>query len=164
MVVSQVRSKYASKNDRLKRYEHAVWDIIEHFSAFSINWIERSKNIMADFLANVALKNDDATLTNISTVEIKSRPPIPDNVYNWQVFANDEDILRFIQCIDDYDGQKIDCNALVEVIDNRETVFSNDLFHLETNEIPKGLVELEGMFNYNDSHLHQQSTTKLEEL
>lgn len=109
---------------------------------------------MADFLANVALKNDDATLTGISTVEIKSRPAIPDNVYNWQVFADDEDILRFIQCVDDYDGQKIDCNALVEVVDNRETVFGNDVVQLETNEIPKGLVELESMFIYNDSHLH----------
>ncbi|GLJ21637.1 hypothetical protein SUGI_0402860 [Cryptomeria japonica] len=94
---------------------------------------------MADFLANVALKNDDATLTGISTVEIKSRPAIPDNVYNWQVFADDEDILR-------------------------EIVFGNDLVQLETNEIPKGLVELEIMFSYNDNHLHQQSTTKLEEL
>ncbi|GLJ50226.1 hypothetical protein SUGI_1069180 [Cryptomeria japonica] len=96
---------------------------------------------MADFLANVALKNDDATLTGISTVEIKSRPAIPDNLYNWQVFADDEDILRFIQCVDDYDGQKIDCNALVQVVDNREIVFGNDLVQLETNEIPKGLVE-----------------------
>ena len=53
---------------------------------------------------------------------------------------------------------------MVEVVDNRETMFGNDLVQLETNEIPKGLVELEGMFSYSDSHLHQQSTTKLDEL
>lgn len=138
--------------------------MIEHFGAFSINWIERSKNIMADVLANVALNNDDITLTGISIVEIKDRPAIPDNVYNWQVFVDDEDILRFIQYIDDYDGHKIDCNALVEVVEDREIVFGNDMVYLETNEIPKGLVELEGMFSHSDSHLHQQSTTKLDEL
>lgn len=55
LVVSHIRSKYASKNDRLKRYKHSIWDVIEHFCAFSINWIERLKNIMANLLANVAL-------------------------------------------------------------------------------------------------------------
>lgn len=119
---------------------------------------------MANFLANVALKNEDVTLTGVSIVEVKARPTILDNVYIWQVFADDDDILRFIQFIYDYDGQKIDCNALVEVVDDRETVFRNDMVQLETNEIPRGLVELEGMFSHSDSHLHQESTTKLEEL
>lgn len=97
-------------------------------------------------------------------LEIKARPAILDNVYNWQVFQDDDDIMRFVQCTNEYDGQKIDCNALVEVVDDQETVFGNDIVQLETNEIPKGLVELEGMFSYNDSHLHQKSTTRLEEL
>lgn len=55
----QVRSKYATKNKRLKYYRNVVWGTIELFDDFSIEWIDRSKNLMVDFLVNVALKKDD---------------------------------------------------------------------------------------------------------
>jgi len=71
LVTSQVRGKYSSKNKRLKQYRNVVWDDIELFDAFSINWIHMSKNIMADFLANIALKRDDITLASITEVESK---------------------------------------------------------------------------------------------
>ncbi|XP_057832816.2 uncharacterized protein LOC131043604 [Cryptomeria japonica] len=93
LLVSQIRSKYASKNDRLKKYKHAIWDVIEYFDAFSIDWIQRSKNIMLDFLANVALKNDDVTLTGVSILEIKAIPAIQNNVYNWFI-ANFAEIVK----------------------------------------------------------------------
>jgi len=49
LVISQVREKYLSKNKRLRQYRNAVWDSVELFDAFSISWVDRSKNIMADF-------------------------------------------------------------------------------------------------------------------
>src|SRR5271156_4323021 len=36
LAISQIRAKYAAKNDRLKQYKHVVWDSIEFFYAFSI--------------------------------------------------------------------------------------------------------------------------------
>lgn len=105
LVVSQVRSRYATKNKRLKKYMHAIWESNEFFYAFSIDWIEREKNIME-------LMSDDVTLVGMSQVEIKSRPSIPDNIHNWQVFEDDDGILKFIQCIDRYETQEIDFNAL----------------------------------------------------
>lgn len=36
LVISQIRSKYASKNKRLKQYRNVVWDQIENFDTFGI--------------------------------------------------------------------------------------------------------------------------------
>ncbi|XP_059078084.1 uncharacterized protein LOC131876658 [Cryptomeria japonica] len=52
---------------------------------------------MAEFLANISLKDNDITLTGISEVEIKVRPSVLDNLYNWQVFQDDVDLLKFLQ-------------------------------------------------------------------
>lgn len=57
---------------------------------------------MADFLSNIALKENDMTLNGISEIEIKVRPSIPDNLYNWQIFQDDVDLLKFLQCMDHY--------------------------------------------------------------
>lgn len=56
LVISQVRSKYASKNKRLKKYINVVWDEIEKFDAFNIDWKERNHNRMVRLLANISLR------------------------------------------------------------------------------------------------------------
>ena len=53
---------------------------------------------MADLLANIAIKLDDVTFAGLSKVEVQTRPIVPDNVQNWQVFEDDMDILRFLNC------------------------------------------------------------------
>ena len=98
MVVSQVINTYVSKNKRLKQYRNVVWDMIECFDEFEIVWEDRTNNKMADLLANIAIKLDDITFVGISKVEIQTRPSIPNNVHNWQVFEDDKDILRFLNC------------------------------------------------------------------
>lgn len=50
---------------------------------FSIDWVDRSKNIMAEFLLNIALRQNDLTLAGITEVKIKARPSVLDNVYHW---------------------------------------------------------------------------------
>lgn len=93
LVISQIRSFYSSQNSRLKQYRSDFWDSLELFDAFNIKWVERSKNIMVDFLANVALKGNPITLVGIYKVEVKTRPSIPNNIYSWQVFNDDDDFL-----------------------------------------------------------------------
>lgn len=73
-----------------------MWDTIKLFDAFQINWVDRSKNIMADFLVNIALKENDVTLNGILEVEIKVRPSIPNTLYNWQIFQDDANLLNFL--------------------------------------------------------------------
>jgi ribonuclease HI len=41
LIVSQIIEKYGAKNEGLKQYRNVVWDYIEMFDAFSIEWAER---------------------------------------------------------------------------------------------------------------------------
>ena len=83
---------------RLKQYKNVVWDMIEFFDAFGITWKDRNCNKMADLLANIAIKPNDITFVGLSKVEVQTRPSILHNVQNWQVFEDDKDILRFLNC------------------------------------------------------------------
>ena len=150
LVISQIRNAYVSKNKRLKQYRNAVWDMIECFDAFGIIWKDRSNNKMADLLANIAVKPDDITFAGISKIETQIRPSIPDNVQNWQVFEDDKDILRFLNCENMLSGQEIDCAAYVENIGGKDTIFGKEVVQLKTNKIPKGLVALETIFDNQD--------------
>jgi len=102
---------------------------------------------MADFLVNIALKRDDVTLGGITEVEFKTRPTIPDNIHNWQVFDNNSDIINFLHCADHYENQEIDFNAFVEEHDGKETLFGQEIVQLKTNKIPRGLIALEKAFD-----------------
>ena len=48
-----------------------------------ITWMDKSNNKMADLLENVAVKPNDDSFIGISTVEVQSRPSIPNNIENW---------------------------------------------------------------------------------
>jgi hypothetical protein len=55
---------------------------------------------MANFLVNVALKRGDITMLGILEIEYKTKPTVPNNIYNYHVFNEDENLLKFIHCID----------------------------------------------------------------
>lgn len=82
---------------------------------------------MVDFLANIALKENELTLASIFEIEIKAIPSIPNNIYNWQVFEDDDDSLKFLQCIDQSESQEIDFNDFVEKVDEKDTVFGKEV-------------------------------------
>lgn len=119
--------KFATKNTKLKSYRNEVWDYIEIFYAFSINWTKRSNNILVDFMANLAVKHNDIPLDDITQVEIKARPFVPDNVKSWQAFDDDKDLLRFLFCEDQYADHQIDWNGLVEDKDGIETILGQEV-------------------------------------
>ena len=102
-----------SKNNRLKQYRNAVWDMMEYFDAFGIIWKDRSNNKMADLLENIAVKPDAIKFFGISKIETQTRPYVPDNVQNQQVFEDDKDMFRFLNCESMLSGQEIDCVAYV---------------------------------------------------
>lgn len=151
LVVSQIRDKFITKNHTLKRYKNEVWDSIEVFDAFSITWIDRSENILANFMANLVVKNNDIPCEDIAQVEIKPRPSIPNNIHNWQIFEDDRDIIKFLACEERYEDQFIDLNAYVETIDGKDALFGKDVIQIKSNKIPKGLVALEKKFDSKDS-------------
>ena len=66
LIVKQEREKFSIKNDRLKHYRNLVWDEIELFETFSIEF-----------------KSDTYR------IEMIYRLKVPDNVNHWQVFNDD---------------------------------------------------------------------------
>lgn len=58
--------------------------------------------------------------------------------------------MRFVNCIDKYEGQEIDFSAFVEIVDGEEIVFRNVVVQFKTNKILKGLVVLERVFDHQD--------------
>lgn len=74
----------------------------------------------------------------IVQVEIKSRPSVPDNVHNWQVFGNDNDLLDFLTCEGRYQDQIIDTNSFIEKQEDKETLFGEEIVQLISNKITKG--------------------------
>ncbi len=112
-----------SKNKRLKQYRNVVWDMIECFNTFGIILKDRSNNKMVDLLDNIIVKPDDITFSGISKIETQTRPSILDNVHNWQVFEDDKDILRFLNCENMLSRQDIHYAAYVENINGKDTIF-----------------------------------------
>lgn len=105
---------------------------------------------MADFLANVALKVNDITLKGVSEMEIKVRPSVLDNLYNWQVFHDDNDLLKLLHYVDHYQAQAINFSDFVEMTDGKETLLGQEIIQLKSNKIPRGLVALERAFKIQD--------------
>lgn len=150
LITSQIRGVYVSKNRRLKQYRNVVWDLLEGLDAFGIVWKDRSNNKMVDLLANIAIKSNDITFAGISEAKVQTRPSVPDNVENWQVFNDDKDILNFLYSDAQFAGQEIDGVVFVENNNGKDTIFSQDIVQLKSNKISKGLVVLETIFDNQD--------------
>ena len=62
--------------------------------------IPREQNQNADLMASMAIKlsPDFRLKKNKCYVELIFRPSVPDNISNWQVFKEDEQILEVLHC------------------------------------------------------------------
>ena len=77
-----------------------MWDLLENFDACNILVVYRSKNQHADILASVGAQYDIVNSINAQSnhqhIKIITRPSIPDNNVNREVFESDEQILQFL--------------------------------------------------------------------
>jgi hypothetical protein len=82
----------------LKSYQNEVWSLMHKFSAININYIPMMSNLKDDLLANVASKLLPAQglSHNAFLIELLFRPSIPDNIANWRVFDDDQQIINFV--------------------------------------------------------------------
>ena len=79
------------------------------FEAFNIRSIPRSMNIEANMLANAASNispSDDFTSDKFS-MELIYRSLIPNNITNWRIFDDDEQIINFLHSEDTFRGSII---------------------------------------------------------
>lgn len=84
-------------------------ELINKFEAFNIKSIPCSMNSEGDMLANVASNlcpSVDFSHDKFS-VELIYRSSIPDNIMNWRVFEDDEQIINFLHSEDTLKGSVI---------------------------------------------------------
>ena len=82
---------------------------MEWFDALNIQKIPREMNGLADKLvvATSTLQPSDEMINGNGKMEINFRPSISDNVDHWNVFKDDEQPLRFIHNLQEFEGGKI---------------------------------------------------------
>jgi hypothetical protein len=80
------------------------------FSAFNINSIPRLSNSEVDLLANVASKllSAEGLSPNSFSIELLFRSLVPDNITNWRVFDDDQQIINFLHMEDTFQDVVID--------------------------------------------------------
>ena len=102
-------------------------------------------NSEANMLDNVSFNlcsSDDFSHDKFS-VELIYRLLIPDNITNWRVFKDDEQIINFLHLEDTFKGSVIDD-------EHHESLFQAlalEENHEHSNKMPKKIVRLEKLFD-----------------
>jgi ribonuclease HI len=155
IVVRQVRNSIHCLTPHLKCYQSEVWSLINKFSAFNINSIPRSNNTEADLLANVASKllPAEGLSPNAFSVELLFRPSVPDNITNWRVFDDDQQIINFLHMEETFQGAVIDEQTHDDNLHDF-TVIPNpkspEALSDMVNSLPKSVVRLEKFYDFED--------------
>jgi ribonuclease HI len=84
IIIRQVRNTIHCNSPHLKNYQHEVHRLIEHFEAFNITMIPRTKNILVDSLTIDASRLSPLEDYEASrfTVELLYKPSVPNNISN----------------------------------------------------------------------------------
>ena len=138
LVIKQVQGAYQTKDARMRAYRNLVLDLLEKFQSYTLNVKTRDQNSMADSLAVAAsLFVVPKHSSDNYEVKIRHRPVIPDNILNWQVFEDDQQVKNFLELKEEFENSQIDQqNMLVETREKSEVL------QLQNNLIPKGLIPL----------------------
>jgi ribonuclease HI len=131
LIVSQVLMRFATKNERLKKYRDMAQNISKTFKRISLEAVPREKNHVVDALAVSAstLQPCEGPLHDQCKMEVLFRPSIPDNLEHWQVFEDDDQIIRFMENSKEFTDTQI--NFLAESMDL-------EVINLQNNTLPKG--------------------------
>jgi len=87
LIIQQVNKTFQAKHPRLKAYRDEVWKLKDSFNIFSISYILRMKNQLADSLAVSASTFIPPLPPKLTyEIQVKYRPSLPKNVKYWKVF------------------------------------------------------------------------------
>jgi hypothetical protein len=155
IMVRQVRNSIHCLSPHLKSYQAEVWNLMHTFSTFNIKSIPRLNNYEVNLLANVASKlfPTEGLSPNAFSIELLFRPSVPDNITNWRVFDNDQQVISFLHMEDTFRGVVIDegthdedLHNFTVILDPRSPETTSDL----VNFIPKSVVRLEKFYDLHD--------------
>jgi ribonuclease HI len=162
LIIRQVNRKYQARHPRLRTYRNCVWDLVENFfTSVKFHFVPRAENQQADALAKAASTFDPPTSFNLKYhIQLRHRPSIPDNVQHWQVFEDDEQLRKFLETVDEfsetcYDQENQDDPFWImqegeDVKEFHDKIANHRMLVLKNNQIPKGLIPLERLFNKDD--------------
>jgi hypothetical protein len=167
LIIKKIKGEYATKHPRLRAYRNVVLYALQCITEIDLQVMPTGQNIIADGLATSATTcKIPFRPTRKYIVEVKCRPTVPDKIRYWHVFGNDDQIEDFLQCKNDFECTNIDLenddefvnkpifeNGSVNKIDaeefNENDVDSN-ILQLKNNLLPRGLVPLEDLFDFNN--------------
>ena len=121
---------------------------MKNIESFNIRSIPRSLNFEACMLANVASNicpNDDFSHDNFS-IEFIYTSSIPDNIINWRVFEDDEQIINFLHSKDTLKGSVIDDEQHESLL--QASTSEQKLEH--SNRMDNNIMRLERLFDLWD--------------
>jgi len=145
--VDQVRKRIHCNSPYLVRYQLEVWSLIDSFGSFNITHIPQRKNQDVDLMASMAAKLllDFKLKKNKCYVELIFRPSVPDNISNWQVFEDDEQILEFLDCNETFKNAVIGEREHDMLMNKREDEEKD-----QPNVIPKSVITMEHLYDLHD--------------
>lgn len=142
IVVKQVKNMMHCISTDLTHYQSLVQSLTSRFLAFNISAIPRIQNANVNLLTKIASKlipSEDYSPDRFP-VELIFRPSIPNNITNWKVFNDDEDILSFLNSEKSYDDQIVDDNEHDDQLK----------WKIDENPIPKSVVKPEDLYDLKD--------------
>jgi hypothetical protein len=93
-------------------------------------------------------------------IEMRHRPSIPNNIQHWKVFEDDKQIKKFLEMIDKFSKTHIDQEKqndptwIMQEDEDPQKLQDNIENHymlmLKNNNIPRGLIPLEILFDQDD--------------
>lgn len=154
MAINQVKGVYQAKHPRMRAYRNIDLDLLQDIPKYKFVVVPREHNAIADALAvSTSLFKIPIHPNKKYEIEVKHRLAVPNNLKYWQVFEDDKHVERFLTtsgefkncCIDD---ENLDMEDTIKHSLNH--IAEKDIIQLSTNNIPKGLVPLEELFDNND--------------
>ena len=145
IVARQVRNLINCTSNHLKNYQQEVWELINKFKAFNIKSIPCSMNYEVNMLANVTsnLCPSDDFSNEIFSIELIYGLSIPDNITNWTIFKDDEQIINFLHSDDTFKGSVIDDEKHEALLQDSASKEKSE----HSNGMPKNIVRLEKLFD-----------------
>jgi len=92
LIINQVKDLFSVNHPQLKNYRDRIWMLLEHFQAFSIGYIPREDNQLADSLVVTTSLIEIGASNPLSgfPIEIVTRPAVQDNIDHWQIFLDND--------------------------------------------------------------------------
>ena len=130
LIIQQINGECSTKDPRLREYRGTVVEILNTFLQAQLAKIPRKQNLHAHSLAMFTSTCKLPFGPNHQfTAEIRHRPAILDNLMNWQVFVNNNQINNFLTLENEFSNSSIDEDTTInefDQIDEQQTDISEE--------------------------------------